>query len=175
MAAPDERWSYSNNARIFIVFLGTSVLLAGSGVAALGVLGREAADVGLVLLSVATFLLVFALVLLGPRFVRRRARSFRLIADGSLDEIEEEVRRVLEEMGHRVDDRSRESRKTIRLILPAGLDWWFRLEPVSSRVARDRARGHTEVVQVGARVDRDEGAQAARRRLAARLSASTGA
>jgi len=68
-------------------------------------MGREAADVGLVLLSVATFLLVFALVLLGPRFVRRRARSFRLIADGSLDEIEMEVRRVLEELGHRVDER----------------------------------------------------------------------
>ena len=135
-------------------------------------MGREAADVGLVLLSVATFLLIFALVLLGPRFVRRRARSFRLIADGSLDEIEMEVRRVLEELGHRVDERPGESRRTIRLILPAGLDWWFRLELLSPRVARERAKGQTEVVQVGSRVDWDEGAEAARRRLAARLSGS---
>jgi len=169
--AEAARWDYADNVRILIAFLGSSVAVEFLGVGSLLAMGGEGALLAVVLLSLATFLLVFAALLLLPRLLRRRGRSFRLLAVQPMDHVEDEVRSVLAEGGHEVQTRVLRTRRRerARIVSAQGLAWWLRLEPVSPRAAGRGPAFRTEVVQVGARVDRDEAAAAVRERIAARL------
>ncbi|MGQ0797615.1 MAG: hypothetical protein ACT4OI_07125 [Methanobacteriota archaeon] len=166
------RWDYADNVRILIGFLAGAVAVEFLGVGSVLAMGGDGALFAGVLLSLATFLLVFAALLLVPRLLRRRGRSFRLLAVQPMDHVEKEVRSVLGEDGREVRIRVLRTRRRegARIVSAPGLAWWLRLEPVSARVGGKGPGYRTEVVQVGSRVDRDEAAAAARERIAARLA-----
>ena len=170
--ADAERWDFADNVRILVGFLGASVGIELLGVGSLATMGPDGALFAVTLLALATFLLTFAAILLLPRLLRRRGRSFRLLAVQPIERVDATVRSVLEDRGHAVAVRvlsSRRRRERARIVSAEGLAWWLRLEPVSRRSGGEGPTYRTEVVQVGARVDRDEAAAAVRERIAARL------
>jgi len=169
--ADAERWDFADNVRILVGFLGASVGIELLGVGSLATMGPDGALFAVTLLALATFLLTFAAILLLPRLLRRRGRSFRLLAVQPIERVDAEVRSVLEDRGHAVAVRVLNSRRRerARIVSAEGLAWWLRLEPVSRRSGGEGPTYRTEVVQVGARVDRDEAAAAVRERIAARL------
>lgn len=170
--AQAPEWSRDNNAAILIGFLGVSIALEGVGLLSLMTTGAEAALFAGVLLSLATFLLVFAVLLLLPRFIRRRGRSYRLLAAQPIDVVETALRQVLEEGGRtvRVEVGRPHRRQAPRIVSAEGLDWWIRLEPWPGGSPLGSHGYRTEIVQVGARLDRDELAVSLRERIATNLS-----
>lgn len=172
MAAPSAgSWSYADNWRILTGFLGASIGLLAIGIAAVATARAEAAYGAGILLSVATFLVVFAVVLFFPRLARRGVKNYWLLVDRPIGEVEQEVRRALEATGRPVLVevlRSRSDHPT-RIVTAEGVSWRFRLEPVSRREIGSNAGERTEVIQVGVLGAGDPEAKAWRELVAARI------
>ncbi len=152
MGEPTEAaWAYADNGRILLAFLGTSITLLLIGILTVFAGGREAAVGAGVLLSIATFLLVFAITLFLPRLARRGERSFRLVVDSSIEEVSHAVRAALESVGRmaRIDILPSRSNRPPRMVTGDGLPCRFRLEAISLREAGASGVEKTEVIQVG--------------------------
>ena len=75
MAVRETEWAYSNDGRIAFAFLALAIVLLAIGVLAVTVVGSDAANGGVALLAIATFLLVFSVLVFLPRLARRGAAS----------------------------------------------------------------------------------------------------
>lgn len=173
MPSDEVRWTFADNWHILLAFLGTAIAILALGVLAVLGAGADAAPGAGVLLSLGVFLVVFAVLLLVPRLTRRGAKSYRLVVDRPIEEVEQEVRGVLESGGRKVttDVVSTRSPRPPRVLTAEGAPWRIRLERVSRRESGDGVE-QTEVVQVGVGAEGDAEACAVRDVVAARLSAS---
>src|SRR3989449_5351279 len=99
MAARGSEWAYANNGRIAAEVLGFAILLLGIGLIAVIAFGADAVNAGVALLAIATFLLVFSVLVFLPRLVRRGSLSFSVYSRRSIDDAEKAVREVIEEAG----------------------------------------------------------------------------
>src|SRR2546426_3288211 len=99
MESRGSEWAYANNGRIAAEFLGFAILLLGIGLIAVIAFGADAVNAGVALLAIATFLLVFSVLVFLPRLARRGSLSFSVYSRRSIDDAEKAVREVLEEAG----------------------------------------------------------------------------
>ena len=72
MERPADGWSYANNWHIVVFFLALAMMLLGIGSLAVVTFGDAAGMAGLSLLAIASFLLVFSVLVL-PRSRDRRS------------------------------------------------------------------------------------------------------
>ena len=148
---PPPSWSYVNYWRMLASFLGASMVLLGVGVLAVTGAGSEAAFGAGVLLAVAVFVTVFALLLLFPRVARRGPVGYRIVVERPLVEVEGAVREALEGAGRsvHVDVLAGRTRRTpARVVRVEGTPCRFLVEAVSLRESGDGVE-RTEVLQVG--------------------------
>ena len=101
---PNE-WTYANNARIALFFLGLSIFLIGLGFLAVIAFGTDAALASASVLILAIFLLVFSVLVFLPRLAKRGAVSFSVYSRRSMDEAERAVRAAIEAEGRTADVR----------------------------------------------------------------------
>src|SRR2546425_2325039 len=99
MESRGSEWAYANNGRIAAEVLGFAILLLGIGLIAVIAFGADAVNAGVALLAIATFLLVFSVLVFLPRLARRGSLSFSVYSRRSIDDAEKAVREVLEEAG----------------------------------------------------------------------------
>src|SRR2546426_3448710 len=99
MESRGSEWAYANNGRIAAEFLGFAILLLGIGLIAVIAFGADAVNAGVALLAIATFLLVFSVLVFLPRLARRGSLSFSVYSRRPIDDAEKAVREVLEEAG----------------------------------------------------------------------------
>src|SRR3989454_3532795 len=99
MESRGSEWAYANNGRIAAEFLGLAILLLGIGLIAVIAFGADAVNAGVALLAIATFLLVFSVLVFLPRLARRGSLSFSVYSRRSIDDAEKAAREVLEEAG----------------------------------------------------------------------------
>src|SRR3989442_10042739 len=78
MESRGSEWAYANNGRIAAEFLGFAILLLGIGLIAVIAFGADAVNAGVALLAIATFLLVFSVLVFLPRLARRGGAELRL-------------------------------------------------------------------------------------------------
>lgn len=172
MTSEAGRWTFVDNSKFLIGFLGAAIAVLGIGVASVLVAGAEAASAASVLLSIGVFLVVFAVLLLVPRLSRRGPKSFRLLVDLGIDHVEREVRGALEASGRsvRVDVVPSRFARPPRILSADGIPWKIRLENVPKREIGEPGIERTEVVQVGVDTEEDADARVVRELVAARLS-----
>src|SRR3989442_13659265 len=99
MESRGPEWAYANNGRIAAGVLGLAVLLLGIGLIVVVSFGADAVNAGVALLAIATFLLVFSVLVFLPRLARRGSLSFSVYSRRSIGDAEKAVREVLEEAG----------------------------------------------------------------------------
>src|SRR3989441_2687159 len=99
MESRGSEWAYANNGRIAAEFLGLAILLLGIGLAVVISFGADAVNAGVALLAIATFLLVFSVLVFLPRLARRGSLSFSVYSRRSIDDAEKAVREAIEEAG----------------------------------------------------------------------------
>src|SRR2546427_11810420 len=99
MESRGSEWAYANNGRIAAKFLGFAILLLGIGLIAVIAFGADAVNAGVALLAIATFLLVFSVLVFLPRLARRGGLSFSVYFRSSIDDSEKAVPEVPEEAG----------------------------------------------------------------------------
>src|SRR2546422_11745281 len=97
MESRGSEWAYANNGRIAAEFLGLAILLLGIGLIAVIALAAAAVNAGVALPAIATFLLVFSVLVFLPRLARRGSLSFSLSSPPSIDARERAGREELEE------------------------------------------------------------------------------
>jgi len=171
VGAPVDGWSYANNWRIAAYFLGFAMMLLGIGSLAVFAFGDSAGMAGLSLLAIATFLLVFSVLVFLPRLARRGSVSFSLFSHRSVEDAEKAVVEAIEAVGRapRVEVARSRSNHPPRLVTADGIVTRFRIEV--SRVGPGSADtgSWTEIVQSVASTDSD-GARALRERVNERLA-----
>src|SRR3989442_8435476 len=99
MESARSEWAYANKGRIAAEFLGLAILLLGIGLAVVISFGADAVNAGVALLAIATFLLVFSVLVFLPRLARRGSLSFSVYSRRSIDDAEKAVREAIEEAG----------------------------------------------------------------------------
>ncbi len=171
MGGPRPEWAYANNWRIVATFLGLTMVFLGIGLLAVIAFGDAAGLAGVALLSIATFLLVFSVLVFLPRLARRGSVSFSLYSRRSLADAERAVREVIEEAGRAPRVEIMKSRAEIppRVVTAEGIPARFRIEVTRMRQGTDDGTQWTEIVQSITPTDEAE-ARALRERIAARLS-----
>lgn len=164
-------WSYANNWRIIATFLGLAGVFLGLGLLAVLAFGDEAGFAGVSLLTIATFLLVFSVLVFLPRLARRGTVSFSLFSRRSVEDAERAVREAIEEAGRapRVEVAKSRSESPSRIVTADGIPARFRIEVTHTRQRTDDGREWTEIIQSITPTDEGE-ARALRERITARLS-----
>lgn len=99
MESHGTEWAYANNGRAATVFLSVAIVLLVIGLLAVATLGSDAGFAGAASLTIATFLLVFSVLVFLPRLARRGAASFSVYSRRSMDEAERAVREAIEASG----------------------------------------------------------------------------
>jgi len=164
-------WVFVDDWRIAISFFGVALGLVLLGIVSVLAWGSEASLAGAILLSAATFLSAFSAFLIVPRLFRRGVRSFRLVVDQSIEQVEGRVRQALESEGRAVQvHRVGRGKRNVRVLEIGGTPWRFRLEERSSRESSGGLLGGTEVIQ--ASVLRSTDPDAARLRMVVGLGLS---
>ncbi len=171
MDAPRDGWSYANNWQIATFFLALAMMLLSIGALAVFAFGDAAGMAGLSLLAIASFLLVFSVLVFLPRLARRGSVSFSLFSRRSIAEAQQAVAEAIEAEGKapRVEVVRSRARHPPRLVTADGIVARFRIE--ASRAGPGPGDGGvwTEIVQSLASTDAD-GARAMRERINERLS-----
>ena len=164
-------WTYANNWRISAAFLGLAILFLGVGLLVVLAFGVDAGLAGGTLLTIATFLLVFSLLVFLPRLARRGSMSFSLLSRRSIEDAEHTVREIIEETGQtpHVEVVKSRSDHPPRIVSAAGLAVRFRLEATRHASGTLEVGEWTEIVQTLSVADAKE-AQALRERITARLA-----
>lgn len=173
-AVPDRdapNWMYVNDARIAIMLLGVACVVLGIGLLLLLGYGAEHVDTVDALLGIGVFLLLFCLILFIPRFRSRGPMSYSLLVERSMNDVEELVRKAVEESGRTAHVEVAPSRleRPARAVFVGGVGWRFSLRPAPYRERRDEGTVWTELVQCGFREGEDEAAQEIRERVLSRL------
>ena len=170
MEGPADGWSYANNWHIAVFFLALAMMLFGVGSLAVAAFGDAAGMAGLSLLAIASFLLVFSVLVFLPRLVRRGSVSFSLFSRRSMADAQKAVEQAIEALGKapRVEVARSRSNHPPRLVTADGIVTRFRIE--ASRVGPGPVEGGiwTEIVQSLASTDAD-GARLLRERINERL------
>ncbi len=170
MEGPADGWSYANNWHIVVFFLALAMMLLGIGSLAVVAFGDAAGMAGLSLLAIASFLLVFSVLVFLPRLVRRGSVSFSLFSHRSMADAQRAVEEAIEGLGRapRVLNIRSRSNHPPRLVTADGIVTRFRIE--ASRVGPGPVEGGiwTEIVQTLAATDAD-GARVLRERITERL------
>ena len=173
MDAQPEGWAYANNWRIAAVFLGLAIVFLGIGVLAVSSFGENAGIAGVSLLAIASFILVFTVLVFVPRLAKRGSVSFSLISSRSLAEAERAVVEAIEAEGKqsRVDVVRSRSDHPPRVVTAEGIKTRFRIERSRIGPGMPNDDGWTEIVQSVGLLDED--AARLRARIAERLAART--
>src|SRR6266705_846308 len=170
MAVRETEWTYSNDGRIASTFLALAIVLLAIGVLAVTVVGSDAANGGVALLAIATFLLVFSVLVFLPRLARRGAASFSVYSRRSVDEAVKAVREAFEASGRtpRVDVVKSRSDHPPRVVTAEGVQARFRIEVTRHPAGAEGGSEWTEIVESSASRDGAE-AQAMRKKVTERL------
>jgi len=149
MADPEAEWSYANNWRIAAAFLGFAMLLLGLGLLIVLAFGNDAGLAGVALLVIATFLLVFAVLVFLPRLARRGSVSFSYYSRRPIEEAERAVRDVIEAAGRpaRVEIVPTRFGTPPRIVSAEGIPGRFRIEISRIRQGSPEHGEWTEIVQ----------------------------
>lgn len=171
MESSGPAWSYANNWRIVVAFLGLTMVFLGVGLLAVLAFGNDAGLAGVTLLTLATFLLVFAMLVFLPRLARRGSVSFSLRSRRSPTDAERAVREAIEESGGapHVEILKSRSETPPRIVTAEGIPSRFRIVATRVRAGRTDGSEWTEIIQSVTPTDEDE-ARALRERIAARLT-----
>ena len=171
MESHETVWTYANNGRIATVFLGLAMLFLAIGLLAVIAFGRDAADAGVAFLGIATFLLVFSVLVFLPRLARRGAVSFSVYSRRSVDEVEKAVREVIETSGRtpRVDVVKSRSDHPPRIVTADGIPARFRIEVTRYPAGADGGDAWTEIIESFPSRNEAE-AQALREKITERLA-----
>ncbi len=167
-------WMYVNDLRILTMLLGGACVVLGLGLALFEAYGLEHEDTVDVLLGTGVFLLLFCLLLFLPRLRSRGPRSFSLLVERPMDDVQEAVTAAAAEVGRnvRVEVARGRSARPPRHVLVDGVAWTFTLRAAPYREqARDRT-SWTELVQSGFETMEDEVARDLRERVLGRLTTS---
>jgi len=171
MDGPAEGWSYANNWHIVFFFLALAMMFLGIGSLAVVAFGDAAGMAGLSLLAIASFLLVFSVLVFLPRLARRGSVSFSLFSRRSMADAQKAVEAAIEALGRapRVEVKRSRSNHPPRLVTADGIATRFRIE--ASRVGPGPGEGGlwTEIVQSLVSTDAD-GARVLRERINERLA-----
>src|SRR3989441_1447480 len=149
MESRGSEWAYANNGRIAAEVLGFAILLLGIGLIAVIAFGADAVNAGVALLAIATFLLVFSVLVFLPRLARRGSLSFSVYSRRSIDDAEKAVREVLEEAGRtpRVAQVKSRSNHPPRIVTAEGILARFRIEVTRHPATADGGPEWTEIVE----------------------------
>src|SRR5438876_79561 len=149
MESRGSEWAYANNGRIAAEFLGLAILLLGIGLAVVISFGADAVNAGVALLAIATFLLVFSVLVFLPRLARRGSLSFSVYSRRSIDDAEKAVREVIEEAGRtpRVAQVKSRSNHPPRVVTAEGILARFRIEVTRHPATADGGPEWTEIVE----------------------------
>lgn len=171
MAARETEWAYSNDGRIAFVFLALAIVLLAIGLLAVTAFGSDAASGGVALLAIATFLLVFSVLVFLPRLARRGAASYSVYSRRSLDEAVKAVREAIEASGRtpRVDIVKSRSDHPPRIVTAEGIPTRFRIEVTRHPAGGEGGLEWTEIVESSPSRDGGE-AQALRKKVTERLA-----
>ncbi|OGS46109.1 MAG: hypothetical protein A3K66_02185 [Euryarchaeota archaeon RBG_16_67_27] len=149
------------------------MVLLGVGLLAVMSMGSDAAFGAGILLAIASFLAVFAVLLLFPRVRRQGTVTFRVVVPMTMDDAEAAVRRAFEGSGRtvRTEVLASRGRKPPRVVIADGVHPRFVLEAVSLRESGDGLE-RTEVVQIGLAAEADPAARELRELVSSALSAA---
>ncbi len=174
MADSGTGWSYSNNFRVLTAFLGVPMVLLGLGLVLVAFFGKDATDGATMLLGLAVFVTMFALLLVFPRLLRRGVWNYGRIVDRPMDVVEAVVRGALEGTGRpvRTEEIVSRSKRRLRIVRVEGLSTHFMLESFSGPARETEGEARTEIVQVGISGEVDPGAKALRDLVESRLAMS---
>ena len=171
MTGSDLGWDYANNWRIVAAFLGLTMVFLGVGLLAVLAFGNDAGLAGVALLTIATFLLVFSVLVFLPRLARRGSLSFSFYSRRSVEDAERAVREAIEESGRapHVEIVKSRSETPPRIVTAEGIPARFRIEPSRVRQRTDDREEWTEIIQSITPTEEAE-ARALRERITARLA-----
>ena len=167
-------WMFVNDLRILAMLLGGACVVLLVGLALFEAYGTEHEDTVDVLLGTGVFFMLFCLLLFLPRLRSRGPRSFSLLVERPMDDVEEAVKAAATEAGRgvRVEvGRSRSSRPP-RKVFVDGVGWTFTLRPAPYREQAREGTRWTELVQSGFENMEDEVARDLRDRVLGRLTTS---
>lgn len=169
-------WMYVNDARIAIMLLGVACVILGFGMLLFLSAGAEQLETVDALLGAGIFLTLFCLLLVVPRFRSRGPMSYSLLVERSMDDVEDTVRKAIEETGRKVHVEITPSRleRPPRAVFVDGVGWRFSVRAAPYRERSDERSAWTEVVQCGFRGAEDEAARELRERVLSRLETSDG-
>jgi len=164
-------WAYVHGWRMLFAFLGVALVILGIGFLLVLGAGPEGAFGASILLALAVFLVLFAVLLFVPRIVRRGAQTYRLVAERPPEEVEEMVRTVIEERGYRVLVEAVPSRSghPTKIVSVDGQPVRFVLTPIVRRLRRKEPPGATDVLQIGVTGESDPAAKDLRDLVTSRL------
>ncbi len=167
-------WMYVNDIRILFMLLGGACVVLGLGLLLFEVYGAEQEDTVDVLLGTGVFLLLFCLLLFLPRLRSRGPRSFSLLVERPMDDVQEAVRAAAVETGRTVRVEIRRSRfaRPPRTVFVDGVAWRFSLRAAPYREREKDGTSWTELVQSGFEKMEDEVARDLRERVLSRLTTS---
>lgn len=171
MESSATEWAYANNGRIALTFLGLAIVFVVLGLVAVITFGSDAATAGAASLTLATFLIVFSLLVFLPRLARRGARSFSVFSRRSMDEAERAVREAIEATGRtpKVDHVKSRSRRPPRIVSADGIPTRFRIEATRHPAAKADGADWTEIIESFTLREQAE-AQALRDKITERLA-----
>lgn len=171
MDAAGTEWTYANNAKMAMTFLGLAlVLLVGFGILAGLTVGQDAAFAASALLTLAVFLLVFSALVFIPRWVQRGPMSFSVFSERSIDEAEAAVSAAIEAAGRtpRIERLESRARSPSRIVTADGVPARFRIQ-ITRHPTSGGSGPRTEIIEVVPRVEGDE-ARALRQKVAEQLA-----
>jgi len=167
-------WMYVNDMRILSILLGGACVVLGLGVLLFEAYGTEHEDTVDVLLGTGVFLMIFCLLLFLPRLRSRGPRSFSLLVERPMDEVQEAVKSAVAETGRtvRVEILRSRSARPPRTLSVDGVPWTFSLRAAPYRERERDGTSWTELVQSGFENMEDEVARDLRERVLVRLATS---
>lgn len=167
-------WMYVNDLRILTMLLGGACVVLGLGLVLFEAYGLEHEDTVDVLLGTGVFLMLFCVLLFLPRLRSRGPRSFSLLVERPMDDVQEAVTAAAAEMGRdvRVEVARGRSARPPRHVFVDGVAWKFTLRAAPYREQAREGTRWTELVQTGFEKMGDEAARDLRERVLGRLTTS---
>ncbi len=178
MAAEDRdppappSWTYVNDARLVMRFLGLAMLILGAGLLITLAYGPDENATVDVFLGAGVFVLIFSVLLFLPRLRSRGPMSYSLLIGHGMDDVEAAVKGAVEESGRtaRIEVVPVRLRVPPRNVFVEGVPWRITLRNAAYREQRGDDRRWTEVVQSGFENEGDEVARELRERILSRLT-----
>ncbi len=167
-------WMFVNDLRILAMLLGGACFVLVLGLALFEAYGTEHEDTVDVLLGTGVFFMLFCLLLFLPRLRTRGPRSFSLLVERPMDDVEAAVTAAAAEAGRpaRIEVRRSRSSRPPRTVFVDGVAWTFTLRPAPYREQAREGTSWTELVQSGFENTEDEVARDLRDKVLGRLTTS---